>query len=600
MKSLLSIILTVVVLTVSGQKSPEQDAIFEKIVKEYTLNKDGSIDFHYYKKLKLLTHFSFNRLYGETFIVFNPDHQQLKINVSRTVQEGGKVIETPANAFNEVLPRAAANAPYYNGLREMVVTHTGLEVNAIIELDYTLHSDAGYLPALMGNDVISESSPIRKEVVIINIPAGKKLNYRVFNVRTSPQINEKDGMKIYTFTFSGIPERSHENFQPAFSGNLPRLTFSTENMETVYRYLTKQDAFSYKTDKSMDDAVAEIIKDAKSDLMTALKIQEMVVNDVNYYHLDQQYSGWKIRNPVDVRNSNGGAQFEKAVLMAALLRKAGINAVPVITFPSKFYDESVGCLNLITEYLVQVNPRETGQLYLSPTGISSQNLIYKSAAYTVIALNPDKPLRVEKIGVQENILSLTGSITFDDSLKMTGNAELLLTNRINPYFEPVKDSAYAKRLVSGKVSSFELKNLSQSRTTATYKFEDENPLKGNAGYYTFKLPECDKGTGSWRLHYLLSKRETPLEIPFTIDESYGFTVTLPEGATLLNPVKKTEMKDSFGEMMIEISQTGSKVTVKRSVKVTEKTIQPAFYKKFKEMIDLWNERKFKVLTIKKL
>ena len=600
MKSILSIILTIVILTAYGQKSPESDAVFEKIVKEYTLNKDGSIDFHYYKKLKLLTHFSFNRLYGETFIVFNPDYQQLKINLSRTIQEDGKIIETPQNAFNEVLPHSAANAPYYNRLREMVVTHTGLEVNATIELDYTIHSDAGYFPALMGNDVISETSPIRKEVVIVNVPAGKELNYKVFNIRTSPQISEKDGMKVYTFTFSGIAERPHESFQPGFSGNLPRLTFSTEDMETVYGYLTKQDTFSYKTDKSMDNAVDKIKKKSKSDLMTALEIQEMVVNDINYYHLNQQYSGWKIRSAVDVWKSNGGTQFEKAVLMAALLRKAGINAVPVITFPARFYDENVGSLYLINEYLVQVNPRETEQLYLSPTSISSQNLIYLAAGYTVIALNADKPLRVEKIGAQENILSFSGSVTFDDSLKMSGSAELLLTNRINPYFELMKDSAYAKRLVSGKVSSFELKNLSQTRATATYKFENEKHLKGNAGYYTFRLPECNKGSGSWGVRYLTSKRETPLEIPFTINESYELTVALPEGSKILNPVKKIEMKDSFGEMMIEISQSGNKVTVKRSLKITNKTIAVSSYKKFKEMMDLWNEKKFRELIVKKI
>ena len=598
MKSIISIVFTIAILTAYGQKSPEADAVFEKIVKEYSLNDDGSIDYHYYKKLKLLTHFSFNRLYGETFIVYNPAHQQLKINKSLTTQESGKVIETPANAFNEVLPRGAANAPYYNGLREIVVTHTGLEVNATVELDYTLHSDADYYPALMGNEVISESSPVVKEMVIVKVPAGKELNYRVFNVRTSPQVSEKDGMKIYSFTFKGLSGRPHDSFQPAFSGNLPRLTFSTENMEAVYGYLTGQDAFSFKTDKSMDEAVNEAVKDMKDDVMKTLKIQEMVVNDVNYYRLNQQYSGWEIRNAVDVWKSNGGTQFEKAVLMASLLRKAGINANPVVTYPKRFYDDNVGCLPLINEYLVQVNPRETEQLYLSPVSTSSQNMIYRLADYTVIPLDPAKPLRVEKIGAQESALDFNGAISFDDSLKMTGKAELLLTNRINPFFKLKNDSAYAKRLISAGVSSYEIESLAQSRTSVTYKLESDKPLEGRSGYYTFKLPGWNKGIDSWGMHYLLSERKTPLEIPFTIDESYELIVTLPEGATILNPLNKTGLKDSFGEMMIEISQSGDKVTIKRSVKITKKTIEVSSYKKFKEMMDLWNEKKFRKLVIK--
>ncbi len=600
MKTLLSIIFTIVILATFGQKGPKSDAVFEKIVKEYTMNDDGSLDYHYYKKLKLLTHFSFNRLYGETFIVFNPNYQQIKISTSRTTQEGGKIIETPENAFNEVLPRAAANAPYYNQLREMVVTHTGLEVNATIELDYTLHSDAGYYPALMGDEIIKESSPINEEVIIVKIPVDKELKYKVFNIRTSPQISEKEGKKVYTFTFTGIGERSHEAFRQKHSGDEPRLVFSIVNMDEMYKYLTDQEAFQYITDKSMDEAVAGISDNAKDDVTKVLEIQKMVVNDVNYFPLNQQYSGWKIRNAVDVWNSNGGTQFEKSILLSALLRKVGINANPVITFPALFYDENVGCLPLVNQYLVHVNPRETEQFYISSSSTSSQNLIYQSAGYTVISLVSDKPLTIEKIANQEDVLALSGSVSFDDSLKMTGNAELVLTNRLNPYFELMKDSAYAKRLISGSVSSFELKNMAQTRMTATFKLENDKPLKGNAGYYIIKLPACNKGIDSWGLHYLTSERETTLEVPFAIDENYELAVTLPDSVVLLNPLNMIDKKDSFGEMMIEITQSGNIINIKRSIKITENTISVSSYKKFKEMIDLWNEKKFKELMVKKL
>ena len=88
-----------------------------------------------------------NSLYGETFIVYDPAYQQLKINESYTRQVDGTIVTTPANAFVEVLPSAAANAPAYNGLKEMVVVHTGLELGATIYLDYTVTTDAGALPA---------------------------------------------------------------------------------------------------------------------------------------------------------------------------------------------------------------------------------------------------------------------------------------------------------------------------------------------------------------------------------------------------------------------------------------------------------------------
>ena len=57
-------------------------------------------------------------------------------------------MKTPENALLEVLPSAAADALAYNGLKEMVVVHTGLELGATIYLDYSVDPRPGYLPDL--------------------------------------------------------------------------------------------------------------------------------------------------------------------------------------------------------------------------------------------------------------------------------------------------------------------------------------------------------------------------------------------------------------------------------------------------------------------
>ena len=108
------------------------DAEYKKLSKSWTLNDDGSQEFHYAMELTIYTHTAMRSAYGETFIVYNPEYQTLKINESYTKQANGAIIKTPDNAFVEVLPRAAANAPAYNHLKEMVIVHTGLELGATI------------------------------------------------------------------------------------------------------------------------------------------------------------------------------------------------------------------------------------------------------------------------------------------------------------------------------------------------------------------------------------------------------------------------------------------------------------------------------------
>ena len=114
------------------------EATYEKLHTSYTLAADGSQQYRRVMDLKLETHTSFNDLFGETFVVYDPEYQTLTINEAYTTQADGTVVPLPDNAVNESLPHAAADAPAYNRLREAVITHTGLEIGATIHLDYTL------------------------------------------------------------------------------------------------------------------------------------------------------------------------------------------------------------------------------------------------------------------------------------------------------------------------------------------------------------------------------------------------------------------------------------------------------------------------------
>ena len=149
------------------------EAEFRNLSQPHTLRADGRQEMRVQKELTLFTHAAMNGLYGETFIVYNPEFQKLEIHESYTRQKDGTVVQTPANAFVEVLPAAAANAPAYNQLKEMVVVHTGLELGATIVLDYSIVSKAGYLPELDVCCPVKELSPIKAFTFRLNVPAGK-------------------------------------------------------------------------------------------------------------------------------------------------------------------------------------------------------------------------------------------------------------------------------------------------------------------------------------------------------------------------------------------------------------------------------------------
>ncbi len=591
-------------IVVSAQE-PSTDAIYQKITKEYTLNEDGSIDFHYYKKMKYLTPYAFNRLYGETFIVYNPDFQEITINLSKTLQEDGTVIINPENAFNEVLPRFAANAPYYNHLREMVVTHAGLEVNAIVELDYTIHTKPGYYTSLSGMEPIKENVPVVEEIISFSIPENIDFNYKVLNIRTSPKLATWEGRKIYKFAFNGLSSKMgvHEPFAPSDGTNQPSILYSTFSMENMYQSFIGQEAFQYKVNEKMVDVVNEAKKDINDDIELALNIQGIVANNINYYPIPLSYSGYKVRTAMETFISNGGTQLEKCILLTALLRESGINAEPVMVVPSPFFDKSIGCIPYATEFIVQVNPRETKQLYISAVHTSSQNLIYDLTGKTVFALNPSKPLRIEKMEQVENKIKLTGGLILDDSLKLNGHFQLFLSGRTNPYFDLKKDSASTKKMLSGGISGKDILkssigNSTQLSSEIGFDIQKNAPLEKQQNYSFFTLPVCKQGIETWHMNYLLENRNSILQVPMLISESYNITIQLPEDVDLVNPVDKIEKQNEFGKLIIEISQNGSEVKIIRSIEISHKQVHALDYKGFKEMIDLWNEGQFRKLVFK--
>ena len=581
----------------------KSDAVFEKIVKEYTLHEDGSMEFHYYKKLKLNTHFSFNRLYGETFIVYNPNKQALSINKAETTQKDGTIIKSPDNAFNEVLPRFATDAPYYNHLREMVVTHTGLEVGAVIELDYTLTSHADYFPGLMANELLTESSPVAEEEIIIRIPKGMELNYKVFNIRTGPQIIDSDENRVYLFKFNGIKENAHEYHQPANDTHLPRLVFSTLNLETAINYLSAQEALKYKTSKSMHKSIQKIRQDKTDDLFVVLELQKLVADNINNYRVPLYYSGFQMRNPIEVWESNGGTQIEKTILLTALLREAGIHAEAVVILPELYYDKAIGCFSLIQEYLVQVNPREREQMYVSATHISDQNMVYSIDGTTTVIINPEK-FFVDPISeVFENQVISNGEITFDSTMKFSGSIEMLVTEKLNPYYKLKSDSSFVKSMIGGGISggdikSFEIINTAQYRSLAKVEVASKKPIRNQVNYYFWQIPINKRGTESWHLNYLNSDRSANFEIPEVINEQYSFEITLPANVELLNPQELIEITNEFGELVISTTQAENKITVKRMLKINKKEVNTQNYPDFKEMYDLWNDKKKSELVLK--
>ncbi len=598
---LLSLALVFVFATARSQSPEDGDAVFKKVSKEFSLAEDGSMSSRITKEVKLLTYNSFHRLYGETFIVYNPEYQKLKINSCYTVMKDGKKVVTPANAFNEVLPGFAANAPVFNKLREMVVTHTGLEIGATIFLDYEIVTAKGYFPAFMGQEALYENSPVDEYSIMLKVPQNSILKYRLYNSEAKEVTGVEGPLKVVSWKFRNVPAYVAEGSQPRLASFLPTLAFSNAaDARTAASYLTSLPAFKFECNEQMRAAAMKIREVNKNDLMAVLKMQEMVINEVSLYPLYPVYSGFRCRTPVDVWASGGGTELEKAVLLTALLKAANINAVPLALI-SGYYEEGMGVLPGIDLFMVKVFVPKSKDIFLSLQSVDDQSRVMKLGERQIIVLEPGEAGTMIKESWQENGIELNARLTFDTAMNAKGFIDLEISGACNPYFDLLKSEKKAASLLKGpfgEAKETKITKLGASESHFSFEIAKEMPARRQGNYFFLDFPYCDKGILSWHLSELTEFRKNPFEIQFPVNEEYSMEFTLADGMKLVTSEVNEKTENTAGKFEYSVKQQGRVVKVTKSVSLSSSKPEKGNYEDLRFILNKWQSEGYRKVVFK--
>lgn len=579
----------------------ENDAIFKSIKKIYELKEDGTIIYHYQHKLKYITHLSFNRAYGESFIVYNPNFQELKINKAETTMTDGKIVPSPENAFNEVLPRFAAGVPDYNHLREMVVTHTGLELGCVVDFDYEVHSKAAYLPFLNENILLQERVPVENLEIIVKVPSGIELNYKLLNSNSKAEIEEKEGYKMYSWTFYDLDGTTYERNQPHDQSFAPRLLFSNVNMAQALETLVnkQKDPLS----NQMKGFVKKSISEKDKEIQIIRELQKLVHHDLNEIHIPIEYSAFSTRTLQDVWNSNSGKSIEKIVLLNEFIKNASLSSEIIYALPADYYDENLGVINETGHFyiLTTIDEEET---IISTDPHQSNNLALNLK--NSVLLNMDgKPLSLPILETEINSeFSAKGEFSLSESGDLSGKLNITLKGLKNPYLDFLEDAKSAKQIIKSvspgnSIEDFEVVKFDQNESETQAEIKLNEIWKNQDNYYFLTLPASNYGIKGEHLPNMYQDRKTPLQLSECINEMYKFSIQLPDSITFVAPEITKGLTNTIGEVKISIAIENQTVQILKQLKINESTITPEKYADFKALIDIWNKKQYNEIVLKK-
>jgi len=550
-------------LFVAIQTFAASEAEYKKIEKTYTLNADGSQEFRCNMELTLYTHMAMNSVYGETFIVYNPEYQKLQIHSSYTKQKDGKIIKTPNNAFVEVLPHNATNAPAYNDLKEMVVVHTGLEIGATIYLDYSITSKPGFSPELDIYEELLQSSPVKSYTLTVITPQAKKLNYTLKNNNTKVIEKVTGGNLTSIWQFTNLPAVSHDPLVSAVNGDQPFFAATTfasvgDALATLYKQ------FNQKSNIQLSTIAEGLIDGKSSDKDKLAAVMDFVTTHIDSNPLKIEETSYRLRPAEDVLSTAYGTDIEKTNVLAGLLVSAGFEAEPAVLY--KINADNGLALNAIDQIFVVC--KADGKQYLFTT---SSNRISKAAFLNGIA-----PVYSLSTGKKINISSLTDYqiksqvlISFNNN-KLITKVQTVTGSDIRPYF-------------------------SESKKESTVS----ETLNMNNGYATIELTEPINSFANFHFGRLNSIRKENLLLPRLVDEEYSYEVQLSDGLALQTPITNRIISNAAGKMVYVVKKEGNKALITRSLKLNKQLYTLAEYSTLRALMTEWENISNRTLVFKK-
>jgi hypothetical protein len=202
---------------------PDADALVLKESRTVTLDESGRKTERFYRLVKILTTQG-RKTFADPRFSFDEARQKFTVIRARTRMRDGTVVDTPENGVNIVTVRAVAGAPDYASRREGVVSHVGIEMNALLEIEIEIADRKGGRVGIDGVEVFASKVPVLEKTLSVRIPKGMTLKSET----AGPGWPEGAGSPpAGSWALKNIPAYPDEPHSPPKAQICPRVLYSS-------------------------------------------------------------------------------------------------------------------------------------------------------------------------------------------------------------------------------------------------------------------------------------------------------------------------------------------------------------------------------------
>lgn len=309
------------------------------------------------------------RSHSSKTINYRERYQRVKMLYANTIRANGQVIKLSKNDIYDV--SSYAGYEFYTDIRQIRFTMPAVEDGCIIEYAYEIKNLKPIIPFdFFANFFCQEFNPLGLDILEVVLPDSIELNYKQFNTSLAPEINRRKDKNIYIFTNRRQKEIIFEPRMPSIldKNTFPQLVLWTlKDWKIISQWYSKLAIEQSDPDIGIAEFTRQLIagKNTKEEKINATF--NFVAQQIRYISVLLGPHTHKPHPAADIFQKRYGDCKDKTTLLIAMLKIAGIEALPALvpSYP-EYFDETIPSL-MVFNHVIAVVPNGDGYYWLDAT-----------------------------------------------------------------------------------------------------------------------------------------------------------------------------------------------------------------------------------------
>ena len=429
----------------STQKSPAEHSKEPFVIEQYAttarFENDGTEEKVLAVRVRVQSEAGAQQLRQLTFS-FNSANEQIDVSYVRARKLDGTIINAAEDSVKEVTAPVARDAAAYAGYKEKQIVVPALAVGDTLEYEIATRMVTPFAPGefwFAHNFVLS--AIVRDERLEISIPETRKVILK--SAAGAPyETRHAGGRTIYLWKHANLSLAADDaaKNQPETTSSKPadvELTTFTGWVAVAHWYANIAQGRSEPTPE-IRAKTEELTRSATESLAKVQALYDYVSTNIRYVELQLGQGSWRPHTAAEVLANRYGDSQDKHILLAAMLKAAGIPSDAVLIPYTRNLDASVpspaqfdhvittvplGTIAIWMDTTTEVAPF---RLLASPLRGKSALLVPADGAGRIVETPADPPfVSTQNVDVDGRVSDL-GKLTARAHYTMRGDTELVL------------------------------------------------------------------------------------------------------------------------------------------------------------------------------